>query len=246
MRRQLGSTGARGFVVGLSGGLDSAVVARLAQLAAPGHVVAALLPAHSDPQDERDAEMIAAQFSMTTVRVDLEQAFDRTLAAAQAALHALPEQMRGPKPADPIRVRLPLANVKPRLRMTMLYFLANSLDYLVAGTSNRSELAIGNFTKHGDGGSDLLPIGHLMKSEVRALARELSLPSAIIERTPSAGLWIGQTDEEEMGFTYGELQRYLEDGPQGVSPALAMKIERLIRSSEHKRALPPMPETSSF
>lgn len=241
MRRSLTSTGARGFVVGLSGGLDSAVVARLAQLAAPGHVVAAILPAHSDPQDERDAELVAAHFSMTTVRVDLAPAYDTTIAAAQAALQTLPAQMRGAKPADPIRVRLPLANVKPRLRMTTLYFLANSLDYLVAGTGNRSELAIGYFTKHGDGGADVLPLGHLVKSDVRALARELNVPSAIIERTPSAGLWLGQSDEEEMGFTYAELERYLEDGPQGVSPALAMKIERLIRSSDHKRALPPTP-----
>jgi NAD+ synthase len=242
MRRQLASSGARGFVVGLSGGLDSAVVARLAQLAAPGHVVAAVLPAHSDPQDERDAELVAKHFSLTTVRVDLSRTYDTTLAAAQAALHALAVPARGAKPVDPIRARLPLANIKPRLRMTTLYFLANSLDYLVAGTGNRSELAIGYFTKHGDGGSDLLPLGHLVKGEVRALARELGVPSAIIARVPSAGLWLGQSDEEEMGFTYGELERYLEDGPQGVSPALAMKIERLIRSSEHKRALPPTPD----
>ena len=242
MRRQLTSTGARGFVVGLSGGIDSASVARLAQLAAPGHVVAAMLPCHSDPADERDAAAIAKHFALTTVRIDLSQAYDTTIAAAQAALQALPEQTRAPKPADPIRVRLPLANVKPRLRMTTLYFLANSLNYLVAGTGNRSELSIGNFTKHGDGGSDLLPIGRLLKSEVRALARELNVPSAIMERTPGAGLWIGQSDEEEMGFTYADLERYLEEGPQGVSPALAMKIERLIRSSEHKRVLPPMPD----
>lgn len=243
MRRQLAATGARGFVVGLSGGLDSAVVARLAQLAAPGHVVAAILPIHSDPEDERDAGTIARHFALTTVRVDLSDAYDTAIAAAQAGLQTLPEQTRGPKRTDPIRARLPLANVKPRLRMTTLYFLANSLEYLVAGTGNRSELAIGYFTKHGDGGSDLLPIGQLVKSEVRALARELSVPSAIIERTPSAGLWIGQNDEEEMGFTYGDLQRYLEEGPQGVSPALAMKIERLIRSSDHKRVLPPMPDS---
>ena len=242
MRRQLASTSARGFVVGLSGGIDSAVVARLAQLAAPGNVVAAILPCHSDPEDERDAVITAKHFALTTVRVDLSEAYDTTIAAAQAALQALPEQTRAPRPADPIRVRLPLANVKPRLRMTTLYFLANSLDYLVAGTGNRSELSIGYFTKHGDGGADLLPIGHLVKSEVRALARELTVPSAIIERTPSAGLWLGQRDEEEMGFTYGELERYLDEGPQGVSPALAMKIERLIRSSDHKRQLPPMPE----
>lgn len=242
MRRQLAATGARGFIVGLSGGLDSAVVVRLAQLAAPGNVVAAMLPCHSDPEDEHDAAMIAKHFALTTVRVDLSQAYDTTIAAAQAALQTLPEQTRAPKPADPIRVLLPLANIKPRLRMTTQYFLANSLDYLVAGTSNRSELSIGYFTKHGDGGSDLLPIGHLVKSEVRALARELNVPAAIIERTPSAGLWIGQSDEEEMGFTYADLERYLEEGPQGVSPALAMKIERLTRSSAHKRQLPPMPD----
>ena len=243
MRRQLAATGARGFVVGLSGGLDSAVVARLAQLAAPGSVIAAILPVHRDPKDESDAGIVARHFSLTTVRVDLSAAYDTTIAAAQAALLALPEQTRGPKPSDPIRVRLPLANVKPRLRMTTLYFLANSLDYLVAGTGNRSELSIGYFTKHGDGAADLLPIGHLVKSEVRALARELNVPSAVIERTPSAGLWIGQSDEEEMGFTYADLERYLEEGPQGVSPALAMKIERLTRSGDHKRALPPMPDT---
>jgi NAD+ synthase len=241
MRRQLSASGARGFVVGLSGGLDSAVVARLAQLAAPGHVVAALLPAHSDPADERDADLVASHFSLATVRVDLSETYDAELAAAQSALQALPEQLRGPRPSDPARVRLPMVNIKPRLRMTTLYFLANSLEYLVAGTSNRSELSIGYFAKHGDGGSDLLPIGHLLKSEVRALARELNVPPAIIDRTPSAGLWLGQSDEEEMGFTYADLQRYLDEGPQGVSPALAMKIERLIRASDHKRALPPTP-----
>jgi NAD+ synthase len=243
MRRQLASSGARGFVVGLSGGVDSAVVARLAQLAAPGHVVAAVMPAHSEPEDERDAAIVATHFSLTTVTIDLANAYDQTLATAQAALQQIPRQPRGARATDPARVRLPLANIKPRLRMTLLYFLANSLDYLVAGTGNRSELAIGYFTKYGDGGSDLLPIGNLAKSEVRGLARELNVPPEIIQRTPSAGLWVGQSDEEEMGFTYAELERYLEDGPQGVSPALAMKIERLVRSSEHKRALPPTPDT---
>ncbi|MCU1382069.1 MAG: NH(3)-dependent synthetase [Acidobacteria bacterium] len=242
MRRQLTASGARGFVVGLSGGVDSAVVARLAQLAAPGHVVAAILPVHSDPDDERDAKAIASHFSLTVASEDLSNAYDAMLAAAQGALHGLRHQPRGPRASDPARIRLPLANIKPRLRMTLLYFLATSLDYLVAGTGNRSELAIGYFTKYGDGGSDLLPIGHLVKSEVRALARELNVPPAIVDRPPSAGLWIGQRDEEEMGFTYAELERYLEDGPQGVSPALAMKIERLVRSSDHKRALPPMPD----
>jgi NAD+ synthase len=241
MRQHLVSSGARGFVVGLSGGIDSAVVARLAQLAAPGHVVAAILPCHSDPQDEHDALHVATQFSMPTVRIDLAAAYDALLADAQAALETVPPQIRAAAPQDDIRAQMPLVNMKPRLRMTTLYFLANSQNYLVAGTGNRAELAIGYFTKYGDGGVDLLPIGHLLKSEVRALARDLRIPSEIIERKPGAGLWAGQTDEEEMGFSYSELERYLEDGPQGVSPALAMRIERLARATEHKRSLPPIP-----
>jgi NAD+ synthase len=242
MRKYLAGSGARGFVVGLSGGLDSAVVARLAQLAAPGAVVGALLPCHSDPQDEHDAELVAKHFSLTTVRIDLGHAFDTLLAGGQSALQTLPAHLREGAPPDPASARLALANIKPRLRMTTLYFVAGSLNYLVAGTSNRSELAIGFYTKFGDGGSDLLPIGRLVKSEVRAIARELSIPSPIIERTPGAGLWLGQTDEDELGFSYGDLERYLDEGPQGVSPALAMRIERRIRSSEHKRQLPPLPD----
>ena len=241
MRRQLTSAGGRGFVVGLSGGVDSAVVARLAQLAAPGHVVAAILPTHSDPRDEQDAELIAKHFSLPTVRVDLSGAYDAAIDALLPAVQDLPAVTR-PVSTDAAEVRRPLANFKPRLRMTALYFLANRLDYLVAGTGNRAELSIGYFTKHGDGGCDLLPIGRLVKSEVRALARALNVPASITDRTPTAGLWLGQTDEEEMGFTYTDLERYLEEGPQGVPPALAMKIERLIRSSEHKCALPPMPD----
>jgi NAD+ synthase len=241
MRRQLTSAGGRGFVVGLSGGVDSAVVARLAQLAAPGHVVAAILPTHSDPRDEQDAALIARHFSLTTVRVDLSGVYDAAIGAMLPAFQELPAAAP-PVSTDPIEARRPLANIKPRLRMTALYFLANRLEYLVAGTGNRAELSIGYFTKHGDGGCDLLPIGRLVKSEVRELARTLNVPSSITERTPGAGLWLGQSDEEEMGFTYTDLERYLEEGPQGVSPALAMKIERLIRSSEHKCQLPPMPD----
>ena len=126
--------------------------------------------------------------------------------------------------------------------MATLYYVANSLGYLVAGTGNRSELTIGYFTKYGDGGVDVLPIGHLLKSQVRTLAKELGVPQAIIEKVPSAGLWLGQTDEAEMGFSYADLERYLTDGPEGVSPALALRLERTIRATEHKRSLPPTPD----
>ena len=241
MRSQLSSAGARGFLVGLSGGIDSAVVARLAQMAAPGAVTGVLLPCRSGPQDERDALSIASHFSLATLRVDLSATYDVLATEAQAALRLLPEPARSATPADPLRGRVPLANIKPRLRMSALYFIANSINYLVAGTGNRSELAIGYFTKYGDGGADLLPIGRLLKREVREMAKELGVPGAIIDRPPGAGLWLGQVDEEEMGFTYAELERYLDQGPQAVSPALAMRIERLTRSSDHKRMLPPIP-----
>jgi NAD+ synthase len=242
MRGQLSSAGARGFVVGLSGGLDSAVVARLAQLAAPGSVLGALLPCHSDSDDETHALIVAKHFAIPTTRVDLAATYDTFVASLQHAIESVPRDLREPAITDPMRTRLPLANIKPRLRMTTLYALANQLSFLVAGTGNRSEIAIGYFTKYGDGAADLLPLGKLLKREVVALARDLNVPQSIIDRAPSAGLWSGQTDEEEIGFSYAELERYLSNGPEGVSPALAMRIDRLTRASEHKRALTPMPE----
>jgi NAD+ synthase len=244
LREQLTIAGARGFVVGLSGGLDSAVVAGLCRLASPGKVVGVLMPCHSDARDEADARLIVNQFGIPTVRIDLAPAYDYLLGDLKTAFMNLPADQAPLPPSggpDP-RARLPLANVKPRLRMTTLYFVANSLNYLVAGTGNRSELTIGYFTKYGDGGADVLPLGSLLKSEVRALARALEIPPPIIEKTPSAGLWLGQTDEEDMGFTYSDLEKYLTDGPDAVSPALAMRIERLVRASDHKRALAPIPE----
>ena len=238
MRQRLVSTGSRGFLLGLSGGVDSAVVLRLAQLAAPNAVLGVILPCNSDPKDEEDAELIAAHFSAATVRIDLSATYDHVIAALQPPLQSIARPAR----ASAAPERVPLASVKPRLRMTTLYFLAENMHYLVAGTNNRSDLAIGAFTTHGDGAADLLPLGRLAKGEVRAMAGELGVPASIITRPASAGLWLGQTDEEEMGFRYDELERYLDEGPQAVPPALAMKIERMIRSSDHKRELPPMPD----
>ncbi|RPJ53143.1 MAG: NAD(+) synthase, partial [Acidobacteria bacterium] len=114
------------------------------------------------------------------------------------------------------------------------------LDSLVVGTGNRSELSIGYFTKYGDGGADLLPLGQLLKSEVVALAREFGVPQQVIDKPPSAGLWLGQTDEGEMGFTYAELEAYLTLGPEAVDPAVTARIYHLARSSSHKRAVPPI------
>lgn len=237
LRQQVQAAGCRGIVVGLSGGIDSAVVARVAQLACPDQVMTVIMPAHSDPRDAQDARLVAEAFSLPVMTVDLTGPYDALLGTIQATMG---EAVRGQASADDPSTRMALANLKPRLRMTTLFFVANKLNYLVAGTGNRSEIAIGYYTKYGDGGVDLLPLGMLVKSQVRALARDLGVPAPIIEKPPSAGLWMGQTDEGEMGFTYAELEDYLRKGPASVTPAVAMKIERLMRASDHKRALPPV------
>jgi NAD+ synthase len=244
MKDQVAAAGCRGIAVGLSGGIDSAVVIGLAAMAVPGRVVGVLMPCHSDPMDEAHGRLAADHFGVEAIRMDLAPAYDRFVGDLRDALDRLPREQHPIAPADEVdvRARLPLANVKPRLRMATLYFVANALNYLVAGTGNRSELTIGYFTKYGDGGVDILPIGRRLKSEVRAIARELNVPEPIIEKPPSAGLWVGQTDEDEMGFTYADLESYLMNGPGAVSPALGLRIERLARASDHKRALPPMPE----
>jgi NAD+ synthase len=237
LRTRLADSGARGFVIGLSGGVDSAVVAALCQQAVPTRTLGVLLPCYSHPQDEHDARLVADALKMAVVRVDLGPAYDALNEAFGHAVKGLPTQVHVPD----IKQQMPGSNVKPRLRMASLYFFANSLNYLVAGTGNRSEITLGYFTKYGDGGVDLLPIGHLFKSEVRTLARELGVPAPVIEKPPTAGLWMGQTDEAEMGFTYDDLERYLKEGAPAVPETVAKRIEELRRTSEHKRALPPMP-----
>ena len=236
LRERAESAGARGFVFGLSGGIDSAVVSRLCQIAMPQRVLGVLLPCYSHPQDEEDARLVAATFTIPVVRVDLAGTFDALNEALQTAVKGLPTHVN----VVDIKQQMPEANVKPRLRMASLYFIANSLNYLVAGTGNRSEITLGYFTKYGDGGVDLLPIGGLLKSEVRALAREIGVPQRVIDKAPTAGLWMGQTDEAEMGFTYDALEKYLAGGPSAVPPAVAARIELLRKASDHKRVLPPV------
>jgi len=240
MRQHAGVAGARGLLVGLSGGIDSAVVARLCQMAMPTNALGMILPCHSDPQDEVDARLVADTYKLPTVRIDLDAPYENLVGVMSPAATRLPAPTPSPMVSEDLRARLPLANIKPRLRMICLYYAANRLNYLVVGTGNRSEVSIGYFTKYGDGGVDLMPLGDLFKSQVRTLARELNVPQAVIDKPPSAGLWLGQTDEGEMGFTYAELEAYLEHGAGEVTPAVAMKIERLMRASEHKGRLPPV------
>lgn len=236
LRSRAEAAGARGYVFGLSGGVDSAVVARLCQLAFPQRVLGVVLPCYSHPQDEADARLVGHAFGIPVTRVDLGPTFDAMTESLSQAVKRMPTHVD----SIDIKQQLPEANVKPRLRMAALYFIANSLNYLVAGTGNRSEITLGYFTKYGDGGVDVLPIGGLVKSEVRALAREIGVPEPIVSKAPTAGLWVGQTDEAEMGFSYDTLEKFLEHGASAVPPAVAERIEKLRQASHHKRELPPI------
>jgi len=225
IRGQVESAGAGGAVFGLSGGLDSSVVGALCRKAMGENVLGVLLPCHNVSRDEKDAMFLAEKFTIPTVTVDLGGVFD-------TMLKLLPE---GRQMAE--------ANLRPRLRMAVLYYFANDLGYLVVGTGNRSEISVGYFTKFGDGGADILPLARIFKTDLYPIAVELGIPPEIIEKPPSAGLWEGQTDEGEMGVTYRELDLVLKAVEEGRKPEapgpVVEKVMAMMRASEHKRQPPP-------
>lgn len=239
-------SGMDGFIFGLSGGIDSAVVCALAaEAVGPENCLALALPVDSMAEDADLACQVADTFGVRAITIDLSRPFrslvetladyrERAARLGEAA-NTPPADRGSPSTADV----LALANVKPRLRMVALYYYANILRYMVLGTGNRDELAIGYYTKYGDGGADAFPLGDLLKSEVRALARELGVPAAVIERPPSAGLWPGQTDEAEMGFGYDALDRYLLEGSSG-DVATDAAIRRRQEQARHKGAPAPV------
>lgn len=227
IRERVLAAGAKGVVLGLSGGLDSSVLAVLCHQAFPQTTLALIMPCYSNQQDVQHARLVAGKFSIPTKTVILDSVFD-------SLIKVLPDDG-----VDTYVKRLAQANIKARLRMLTLYYFANRLKYLVVGAANRDELSLGYFTKYGDGGVDIAPLGNLLKREVRELARFLGIPQEIISKPPSAGLWPGQTDEEELGISYEEIDRYLGGG--GASDEIKKQIEAMIARSEHKRQPPPVP-----
>ncbi len=225
LRERVEEAGAKGLVLGLSGGVDSSVTAVLVKKAVGDNHLALILPCHSSPTDLEHANLLARTFGIKTETVDLTPVYD-------LLLKILP-------PGTPMA----RANLKPRLRMLTLYYYANTLNYLVVGTGNKSEIQVGYFTKYGDGGVDLLPIGNIYKTQLREFARYLGIPREIIEKPPSAGLWEGQTDEGEMGITYPELDailQALEKGEADSSSPKVLKVMKMVKASAHKRAMPPI------
>lgn len=226
LQEQVREAGGKGVILGLSGGIDSAVTAGLCVRAFPETTLALIMPCHSTPEDEDLAREVANAFHLPTEKIDLSGIYDLLLVAY------------GQDPQQVDTVTRAAANLKSRLRMITLYYFANLKNYLVVGTGNRSELAVGYFTKYGDGAVDLLPLGNLVKRQVRELAEYLGVPRSVIDRPPSAGLWPGQTDEGEMGLTYQVLDHYLLTG-EAPSP-WREKIQKMQQASQHKRQVPPI------
>jgi NAD+ synthase len=238
MARHVEAAQAEGVVLGMSGGLDSAVVAALAVRAlGKRKVLCVMMPAPgSDPRDEADARLACKALGVTPV-----------LRPVGALLEGFERSLAG-RPDKAVR-----GNATARARMMVLYAEAQPRRFLVCGTGNKSELLTGYFTKHGDGGVDLQPIGDLYKTQVRRLARHLGVPKAIVDKPPSAGLHPGQTDEKDLGMSYERLDAVLRgmelNHPHeaiarktGLPPALVAKVEALVRRTEHKRHLPLVPK----
>ena len=218
LRDQVSSANAKGIVLGLSGGIDSSVLAALGREAlGRDSVLGVIMPCHSIPDDEADARLLAEALDVKFERVDLSGVFDALCAGVTGSLSSLTK-----------------SNMKARLRMVTLYAFAQSRNLLVCGTSNRSEYETGYFTKYGDSGVDLMPLAGFLKRDIRAMAKLLNVPERIITKAPSAGLYEGQTDEGDMGFTYNVLDEYLASGIIS-DPKAKERIDVMRRRSEHKR-----------
>ena len=253
IRAQVGAAGASGVVFGLSGGIDSSVVAHLsARALGADRCLALIMPNESFTPDSEtdDGLLVASRLGLRRKVVPIGAVSDAAVGAA-AGGQGETEQGHG---GD---ARLAVGNLNARLRAALLYYEAQMRGYLVAGTDDRSEYLIGYFTKYGDGASDLLPIADLYKTQVQRLGEHLGVPRHIVEKSPSPHLWKGHDAAGELGMGYGEVDAILsgatggvgtgvgEEGAAraaaaaGISEGSARRIASLNRASAHKRALPP-------
>ena len=215
------------IVLGLSGGVDSSLVAALTKKAVgKDRLICIMMPIASNPADLEDAKKVAEALDVNYIVVDGTE----TLNAAKKAFELTGVEFD----------KATISNLKVRIRMSYLFAYAQKCRGLVIGTDNMDERYTGYFTKYGDGAADLLPIVYLTKAEVVEAAKMLGVPEHLAERTPTAGLFEGQTDETEMGVKYADLDAFLLGNK--VPNDVEARIEHLHRISEHKRAPIPMPE----
>lgn len=229
LRSKVENSGTNGLVVGLSGGIDSSVCAALMKKAFPENSLGVILPCSSNTVDKEFALKLAEAIGIDYTEVNLSDDHKNLFNKISKSLNDF----------DVKGEHLAKANLKARLRMSTIYGIANSLNYLVIGTDNAAELLTGYFTKYGDGGVDIMPIANLTKGEVYEWAEQLNIPEEIIERQPTAGLWDGQTDENEMGTTYNMIDRYIKG--EEIPEADKKIILEMHNKSQHKRELPSAP-----
>lgn len=213
---------ANGIIFGNSGGKDSAVVGTLCKLATD-NVLGVIMPCGNINTDKEHALLLANKFKIETKEVNLQDVYGSIVDTLEIAEG---EEL----------MAMAKSNIKPRLRMITLYTLGQHKRYLVAGTGNKSEATMGYFTKWGDGACDFNPIADLTVTEVLAMGKVLGIPDEILQKKSSAGLWVGQTDEEEMGITYAAIDKYILNGEGNREDII--KIENIHKKTQHKREMP--------
>ena len=243
IRTKVKNADAEGAVIGLSGGIDSSVTSLLCKKAFPNNTLGLIMPCQSSPEDRIDAVKHAEKFKIKYKEINLTEVYEQFL----ESINKNDEEIKLDKIINNKNIneekqslKLALANMKPRLRMILLYYYANLNNYLVVGTDNRSELKLGYVTKYGDGGIDIAPLGNLLKLEVRGLAREMNIDQKIITKAPSAGLWENQSDQDEIGLSYREIDNYLAYGEGDEKTAEI--IESISTKNSHKLQMPAIPD----
>ncbi|ASN05114.1 NAD(+) synthase [Virgibacillus necropolis] len=226
LRDQVKEANVKGLLVGVSGGLDSAVVANLIKRAVPDHSLGVIMPLDSSPDSVTHAEKVIEKCGIDKITIDLTDTHKVMYTQIQ-------DQLKQKKEWKEQNDQLSNANLRARLRMSTSYALATNYNYLVVGTDNASEWYTGYFTKYGDGGVDILPIIEFTKQEVREMARALGVPDEVVNKKPSADLWEGQTDETEMGTSYDKIDAFLKGEEIPIKDKEI--IEKMHRRTEHKR-----------
>lgn len=224
----------KGLIVGVSGGIDSAVVAYLIKKACPENSLGVIMDIKNSSVDMEDALKVINGCGIKHLNLNL-------LTPHENILNIVVQGLEENDLFKEDYLRITDANLRARLRMSTIYSIANNLGYLVVGTDNAAELYTGYFTKYGDGGVDILPLANLSKAEVYEWAKELGVDDSLINKKPSAGLWEGQTDENEMGTTYDMIDEVINGRTDEVPQKDLDIINRLHKTSEHKRTTPPKP-----